>query len=58
VEWIEALVLAISEASPVRVPEWVIADEKLVRVRIRKDLARLEKLSTLPMNQFPENPKR
>jgi len=58
VEWIEALVLAISEASPVRVPEWVIADEKLVRVRIRKDLAGLEKLSTLPMNQFPENPKR
>lgn len=57
VEWIEALVLAISEASPLRVPEWVIADEKLIRLRIRKDLARLEKISAMPTTHLPGNPK-
>ena len=56
VEWIEALVLAISEASPLRVPEWVINDEKLIRSRIRKDLACLEKINPMSMTYSPGNP--
>lgn len=43
IEWIEALVLAITETAPVRISEWIISDEKILRTRIRGDLARIEK---------------
>ncbi len=43
IEWMEALVLAITETAPLRISDWIISDEKILRTRIRGDLARIEK---------------